>query len=102
MKKGLIAAIAVILVILIAIPVISYNSLVTKQVAVEEQASNVDTQLQRRIDLIPNLVSTVQGFANHETEVFNAVTEAREALMAAGTMAEMVPSSLVMGTSAVS
>ena len=87
MKKGLIAVIAVVAVLIIAC-IGGYNSLVSKETTVEEQASNIDTQLQRRADLIPNLVSTVKGYTDHETEVFTAVTEAREKLMSAGTMAE--------------
>jgi len=66
----------------------SYNSLVSKQTAVEEQGANIDTQLQRRADLIPNLVKTVKSFTEHESEVFSEVNEAREKLMQAGTMAE--------------
>lgn len=87
MKKGLIAVIAVVAVLVIAC-IGGYNSLVSKETTVEEQASNIDTQLQRRADLIPNLVNTVKGYTDHETEVFTAVTEAREKLMSAGTMAE--------------
>ncbi|MCR4674329.1 MAG: LemA family protein [Lachnospiraceae bacterium] len=87
MKKGLIAVIAVVAVLVISC-IGSYNSLVSKETAVEEQAANIDTQLQRRADLIPNLVSTVKGYTDHETEVFTAVTEAREKLLAADTMSE--------------
>ncbi len=65
-----------------------YNSLVSKQTAVEEQGANIDTQLQRRADLIPNLVKTVKSYTDHESEVFSEVNEAREKLMQAGTMAE--------------
>ena len=88
-KKSIIAiVVVVILVILVAVPLGSYNSLISMQTAVEEQSANIDTQLQRRMDLIPNLVNTVKGFTSHETEVFDAVTSARENLMSAGTMAE--------------
>lgn len=87
MKKGLIAVIAVVAVLIISC-IGGYNSLVSKETTVEEQASNIDTQLQRRADLIPNLVSTVKGYTDHETEVFAAVNEAREKLLSAGTMAE--------------
>ncbi len=87
MKKGIIIAV-VIVAILAAVGIGSYNSLVSKETKLEEQAANIDTQLQRRADLIPNLVSTVKGYADHETEVFTAVTEAREKLFAAGTMEE--------------
>lgn len=55
----------------------TYNSLVGQDVAVEEAWSNVETAYQRRADLIPNLVSTVQGAADFEQETLTAVTEAR-------------------------
>ena len=90
MNKGFTAVAAVVGVILVLIIffVGGYNSLVNRQVEVEQKASDIDTQLQRRADLIPNLVKTVQGFTDHENEVFSQVTEAREHLMAANTMAE--------------
>lgn len=88
MSKKVIGIIAAVIIILIAIPVVSYNSLISMQTNVEAQSANIDTQLQRRMDLIPNLVNTVKGFTAHETEVFDAVTKARENLMSAGTMAE--------------
>lgn len=87
MKNGFLVVIAIIAVLVIGF-IGGYNSLVSKQTAVEEQAANIDTQLQRRADLIPNLVKTVKSFTQHESEVFSEVTEAREKLMSAGTMAE--------------
>ena len=51
------------------------NDLVTQREAVNAQWSQVDVALQRRADLIPNLVETVKGFAKHETEVFKAIAE---------------------------
>ncbi len=64
----------------------SYNGLVTGREAVDNAESNIDTYLQRRADLIPNVVSTVKSFAAHETEVFDKVLEARTALLNANTM----------------
>lgn len=55
----------------------TYNSLVTLRVRVEEAWSDINVQLKRRLDLIPNLVETVKGYAAHESGVFAAVTEAR-------------------------
>ncbi len=55
----------------------TYNSLVTLRVRVEEAWSDISVQLKRRLDLIPNLVETVKGYAAHESGVFQAVTEAR-------------------------
>lgn len=54
-----------------------YNSMVTLQNEVETAWSNVETQYQRRADLIPNLVETVKGYAAHESNTLQAVTEAR-------------------------
>lgn len=54
-----------------------YNSMVTMQNEVENAWSNVETQYQRRADLIPNLVETVKGYAAHESNTLQAVTEAR-------------------------
>jgi len=61
-----------------------YNSLVTLKVKIKEAWSQIDVQLKRRIDLIPNLVESVKGYAAHEKEVFENVTKARAALMSAG------------------
>ncbi len=77
-----------VIIVIILFIVGGYNSLVSKQAAVEEGAANIDTQLQRRADLIPNLVNTVKGYTKHEDEVFGEVTKAREKLMTAGTMEE--------------
>ena len=61
-----------------------YNSLVTLKVKIKEAWSQIDVQLKRRIDLIPNLVESVKGYVAHEKEVFENVTKARAALMTAG------------------
>lgn len=58
----------------------TYNSLVTLKVRVDEAWSDITIQLKRRVDLIPNLVNSVKGYAKHEREVFERVTEARSAL----------------------
>ncbi|MBO7213154.1 MAG: LemA family protein [Rikenellaceae bacterium] len=54
-----------------------YNNMVLKQETVAAQWSNVENQYQRRLDLIPNLVNTVKGYASHESETLTAVIEAR-------------------------
>ena len=59
----------------------TYNSLVTLRVRVEEAWSDINVQLKRRLDLIPNLIETVKGYAKHESGVFTAVTEARSNVM---------------------
>ena len=70
------------IVVLIAIFVwATYNSLVTLKIRVDEAWSDITVQLKRRADLIPNLVSTVKGYAKHESGVFEEVTKARSAIM---------------------
>ena len=66
------------------------NELVTEREAVTASWSAVDVALQRRADLIPNLVNTVKGFASHETEVFKNIADARSALMGARTPADKI------------
>ncbi len=61
-----------------------YNSLVSKRVATENAWSQIDVQLKRRHDLIPNLVNTVKGYASHEKETLERVIQARNAAMAVG------------------
>jgi len=65
-----------------------YNGLIGLRNRVEEAWSDIEVQLKRRYDLIPNLVETVKGYAKHEDSVFTKVTEARTAAMGAQTMAE--------------
>lgn len=64
---------------------ITYNSMVTARVRISEASSQIDVQLKRRTDLIPNLVETVKGYAKHEKDVFENVTKARASLMSAKT-----------------
>uniref|UniRef100_A0A832E0J3 LemA family protein n=1 Tax=candidate division WWE3 bacterium TaxID=2053526 RepID=A0A832E0J3_UNCKA len=65
-----------------------YNSLVRSKARVEEAWSHIDVQLKRRIDLIPNLVETVKGYAKHEKGIFENVTKARSAMLGAKTVKE--------------
>lgn len=60
---------------------VTYNGLVTLRVRVEEAWSDITVQLKRRADLIPNLVEAVKGYASHEKQVFQDVTEARSAVV---------------------
>ena len=63
--------------------VVTYNRLVQLRVSAEEGESEIDVQLKRRHDLIPNLVETVKGYASHERETLQRVTDARAAAMQA-------------------
>ena len=76
MKKGTLALIAIVAIVVIW-AISGYNGLVTLDEDVSNAWSNVETQYQRRADLIPNLVSTVKGYATHEKETLEGVVEAR-------------------------
>lgn len=78
--------IAIVVVIVLAIGI--YNSLVNLRNRCDNAWAQVDVQLRRRYDLIPNLVETVKGYAKHEREVFQNVTEARSKAINAGTVNE--------------
>lgn len=91
MKRGLgsiIIVIAVILVLGAMMVLPNYNSLVTLDEDVRGKWSQIDNQLQRRADLIPNLVNTVKGYAAHEEKIFTEVSKAREKLIGAGSVSE--------------
>lgn len=90
MKKGFIPilVIAGIIVVLAMMLIPSYNSFVNGEENVDQAYAQVENQLQRRLDLIPNLVNTVEGFANQEKEVIASVTEARARLAGAGSPEE--------------
>lgn len=87
MKKSWIIVLAVLLVIVLS-GVSSYNKLVAMNEKVDSNWSQVENQLQRRADLIPNLVSTVQGFAAQEKSILNTIAESRSKLIGAQGVAE--------------
>ena len=91
MKSGLQVVIALIVIIAILglFAFSTYNGLVTSEEAVTSAWSQVENQLQRRLDIIPNLVNTEKGYAAHEEAVFTEVTRAREKLIGAGSVADM-------------
>src|SRR3989339_1441436 len=68
--------------------ILTYNGLITRRNRVDESWSDIEVQLKRRYDLIPNIVNTVKGYTKHEDSVFTKVTEARTAAMGAKTMKE--------------
>jgi LemA protein len=69
--------IAVIVVLLIIYVIATYNGLISLRNRTDEAFSDIETQLKRRHDLIPNLVETVKGYASHERQTFDSVTQAR-------------------------
>lgn len=73
---------------LAVVTTVLYNKLIRLKVAVQEGLAQIDVQLQRRNDLIPNLVETVKGYASHEREALEAVVTARAAAVGANTVAE--------------
>lgn len=77
------------IIVLIALYAVAlYNRLVVFRNRIDNAWSQIDVQLRRRYDLIPNLVETVKGYATHEREVFERVTQARAGAIAAGTVGE--------------
>ncbi|MVX66291.1 LemA family protein [Clostridium chromiireducens] len=89
MNKGMKIAIIVIgILIIIGIPVSGYNQLVSLEQTTNSAASNIDTQLQRRSDLIPNLVNTVKGYAAQEKTIFTDIANARSKLAGATNVQE--------------
>lgn len=78
-------AIAAIIVLVLGWVWMAYNGLIRLKNQTDEAWSDIDVQLKRRYDLIPNLVETVKGYATHEREAFENVTKARTAAMGAST-----------------
>ena len=78
----------IVIVVLILLVVVCYNSLVFARNKVKEEWSGIDVQLERRFDLIPNLVETVKGYEKHETETLTKIVELRTAWGEAKTVGE--------------
>lgn len=78
----------IVLAVVVVIVIAMYNSLVTLRMRVKEAWSDIEVQLKRRYDLIPNLVNTVKGSANFETSTLERVVEARTKAMGAQTVEE--------------
>lgn len=82
--------IVILLIVIILLLVIKfYNDLINGRNRVKNAWSQIDVQLQRRNDLIPNLVETVKGYASHENETFNQITQARTSMSNATTVGEV-------------
>ena len=95
MKKTTTILIGVLVIILLIAGyfVSSYNGIVAAEEDVDAQFAKVETQLQRRFDLIPNLVSATQGYMQHEKDVFTAIADARSKLAGATTVNDKVEAS---------
>ena len=78
----------IVILVLIFIVISLYNKLVTLKIAVQKTWSDIDVQLQRRFDLVPNLVETVKGYMGHESETLAKITELRTSWAKAGTVKE--------------
>lgn len=92
-KLVVILAIVAVIVIIAGALIGSYNGLVSDREKVEESWSQISVQLQRRVDLIPNLVNTVKGYTDYEQSTLTAVTEARNALQSANSVNEEIEAS---------
>ena len=80
---GLVVVVLLIVAVLVVIGVVIYNRIVTLENRFENAWSQIDVQLQRRSDLVPNLVETVKGYASHEQAVFDEVARSRQAMVSA-------------------
>src|SRR4051812_13295257 len=89
-KRLRLATTIAILMLTLTLPGCSYNKFSTQEEAINAQWAEVQNQLQRRNDLIPNLVETVKGYAAHEASVFKDIADARSRLLAAKTPEETI------------
>jgi len=89
--------VAVVLVLLIAFVIGAYNALIRLRNQVDNSWSQIDVQLKRRHDLIPNLVETAKGYMKHERGTFEAITNARSQAMGAKTVSEASKAEGVLG-----
>jgi LemA protein len=85
---GVLTVILIIAVLLVLWAIAVYNGLVKSKNIVDNGWSQIEAQLQRRFDLIPNLVSTVKGYAAHEKDLFEGIAQAKERMVSAGSVSE--------------
>lgn len=90
--------ILIILVVIVIWAIALYNGLITLKNRTEEAWADIEVQLKRRYDLIPNLVNTVKGYATHESTAFEKVTQARSAAMGAKTIGEHAQSEKMLAS----
>ena len=86
---GIIGIIAAIAIVIFGFYFSAHNSIVALENEVDQKASDIKTQLQRRADLIPNLVDTVKGYMSHEEKIIDEITEARKDISGASTIKEL-------------
>jgi len=86
---ALLVVVVIVVVVLAGGGVLAYNGLVRRRNRTQEAWSEIDVELKRRHDLIPNLVETVKGYAAHERETFEAVTSARAGAVSAGATGDL-------------
>ena len=86
--SGIMKILLIVIAVIVIYAIYAYNSLVSLKNKVDNGWHQIETQLQRRYDLIPNLVETVKGYAKHERELFEKVTEARANSISAQSAAE--------------
>jgi len=100
MKKGVIVLLSIVAVVILAfgILIMDRNKLVSADEAINVSWSQVENVLQRRADLIPNLVNTVKGYAKHEKDIFIQVAEARAKLGGAKTISDKIAANQQLDT----
>lgn len=90
-KSGIVLVVVLALIAFIAGFFVSiHNNLVNLHENIEEKGSNISVQLERRADLIPNLVNTVKGYTEHENEVLDKITDARKSVLSANSLEEKI------------
>jgi LemA protein len=88
----------IILVVIVLVGVAVFNNIVSLENRVANALGQVDVQLKKRSDLVPNLVNTVKGYATHESSVFENVTKARTMMQSAGTVEEKAAASSMLSS----
>lgn len=92
------AMIGVVMVLAVCLQGCGYNTMVTLKEQIDAAWAQVENQLQRRNDLIPNLVEVTKGYAAHEKEIFERIADARSKLIGAGTRAEKIDAAENLGS----
>src|SRR3954454_2188596 len=94
----LVIVLIIVAALLVGFVVLTFNGFIRKRNRTQEAWAQIDVELKRRHDLIPNLVETVRGYAAHERQTFEAVTQARAAAVSASTTGD--PARIARGESA--